>query len=181
MKTGFQVADVMTKKPISLSPKDTLQKCAQEMAKQHVGAMVLTEGNELKGILTEQDMVRKVVAKGVNPLELKIKDVMESDVKVISPEKDIFEALIMMKDLNIRHLPVVDGKNMIGFVTLKDILKIEPQLFDLLVEKFEIREAENKPLNSPREKEGVCNICGKYAEEIEEQDGIMVCDKCKEK
>ena len=90
----------------------------------------------------------------------------------------MFEALIRMRDLNIRHLPVVDDKKLIGLLTLKDVLKIEPQLFELLVEKFELREEGRKPLNKREPNEGICQTCGEYAGELKTKDGVMVCSSC---
>ena len=141
MKTGYKVYDCMTTKPISVSPDVSLEECAKIMAKDHVGALVIKENNESKGVITEQDIVRKVIAKGINPATKKVSDFMAKKLITINPNSDIYEALIKMKDSNIRHLPVVAEGKMIGLLTLKDILKIEPSLFDLLVEKFEIREA----------------------------------------
>ena len=85
-----------------------------------------------------------------------------------------------MKEKNIRHLPVVSDGKMVGLLTLKDILKIEPQLFDLLVDKFEVREEERKPINNLPEKEGVCQECGKYAEELLDKEGTLICPNCAE-
>ena len=64
----------------------------------------------------------------------------------IEGESDIYDALVIMRDENIRHLPVVNKGEMVGLLTLKDILKIQPALFELIVEKFELREEENKPV-----------------------------------
>ena len=73
----------------------------------------------------------------------------------------------------------MDGSKMLGLLTLKDILKIEPQLFDLLVEKFELKEEERKPINNIREKEGVCNLCGNYSESLTEKEGgVLSCKDC---
>ena len=71
-----------------------------------------------------------------------------------------------MKDLDISHLPVTSGEEMVGLLTLKDILKIEPQLFDILCEKYEIREEARKPITNPKKEEGICQICWDYAEEL---------------
>ena len=60
-----------------------------------------------------------------------------SSVVTISPEKDVFEALVTMRNNDIRHLPVVKGNELLGFLTLKDVLKIQPELFDILLEKVE--------------------------------------------
>ena len=144
MKTGVKASDAMTEKPITLSPDSNVQECAALMDKEHVGAILIKEDNHVRGIITEQDIVRKLVAKGENPLEKKLEEVMEKELITANPSIDIFDALIIMRDENIRHLPIVDDGNFLGLLTLKDILKLQPQLFDLLLEKFEIREAERK-------------------------------------
>jgi len=177
MKTGYKVCDAMTKKPVTVSPDLSLQECAKIMLDHHVGA-VLVHNNELDGIITEQDIVRKSVIKNDKPSVRKASDIMETVMHTIEPEKDVYEALMTMREKNIRHLPVVSNGEMVGLLTLKDVLKIEPQLFDLLVEKFELREEERKPINNQPEKEGVCQECGKYSDDLVEADGVLVCQRC---
>ena len=160
MKTGYKVYDCMTTKPISVSSESTLEECGKVMAKNHVGALVIKDSHKSLGVITEQDIVRKVIAKGVNPLGKKVREFMAAKLITISPNDDIYEALIKMRDHNIRHLPVVDKGNMIGLLTLKDVLKIEPSLFELLVEKFELREEKRKPIDRIIQKEGICQGCG---------------------
>ena len=178
MKTGYNVHDCMTTKPISVSPDASLEECAKVMVRNHVGAVVIKERHESKGLITEQDIVRKAIAKGINPLTKKVKDFMEIKLITISPHDDIYDALIKMRDSNIRHLPVVDNGKMIGLLTLKDILKIEPQLFELLVEKFELREATRKPINRIISNEAICQGCGAYVEDVKKVKGSLLCERC---
>ncbi|MEK6984336.1 MAG: CBS domain-containing protein [Nanoarchaeota archaeon] len=178
MKTGFKVHDCMTTKPISVSPDASLEDCAKVMAKNHVGALVIKDNNLSKGLITEQDIVRKVLAKGTNPLTKKVKDFMEKKLMTIDPNDDIYDALIKMRDSNIRHLPVIDKGNMIGLLTLKDVLKIEPQLFELLVEKFELREETRKPINRVISNEAICQGCGAYVEDVKKIKGSLLCERC---
>ena len=170
----------MTEKPIAVSPDITIQECAKIMSEQHVGAVLVKKNGSLLGVITEQDIVRKSVINNDKPSVRKASEVMETQMHTIEPEKDIFEALVKMKDKNIRHLPVVADSEMIGLLTLKDVLKIEPQLFDLLVEKFELREEERKPINNQEDEEGICQECGKYSDELVEKDGVLLCSRCKE-
>lgn len=179
MKTGIKVSDAMTEQPITISPDLTLKKSAQLMAKKHIGALIIKKNHKVLGIITEKDMVRKGIAKGKDSVKTKVKEIMNTKVNTIEPDKDIFDALKVMNDLNIRHLPVVQGKDMVGLLTLKDILKIQPDLFDLLVERFELREEERKPIYNVREKEGICQTCGEYAEKLYPKEGVMVCKSCK--
>lgn len=180
MKTGYKVCDAMTEKPVTVSPNASLQQCAKLMAQEHVGSLLIKEGNKVVGIITEQDIVRKSVVKNELPSNKKAKDIMETNLMTISPEKDVFDALTAMRDYNIRHLPVMDDETLVGFVTLKDILKLQPELFELLLDKFELREEERKPVHLTREKEGSCEVCGEYSEALVYSDGNMVCANCKE-
>ena len=177
MKTGYKILDAMTKKPVTVLPETRLQECAKIMAKEHVGALIIKRDNILLGVITEQDIVRKLVAKGVNPVDEKVEDYMEKKMETIGPEVDIYEALVKMGDLNIRHLPVVEAGEMVGLLTLKDILKIEPQLFDLLVERFVIREETRKPIHHMA-KEGICQGCGAFSDELNSVSGSLLCNVC---
>ena len=178
MKTGYKVYDCMTTKPISISSDASLEECAKVMASNHVGALVIKDNHHSKGLITEQDIVRKVLAKGINPLTKKVKDFMETKLLTISLNDDIYGALIKMRDYNIRHLPVVENGKMAGLLTLKDILKIEPQLFELLVEKFELREETRKPINRVIPNEAICQACGAYAENIKRVNRSLLCERC---
>lgn len=145
-KTGYTVADAMTTEPVMIAPHKTLRDAAKLMAKEHVGALLVGEGKSVVGILTEQDIVRKGVAASGNPAQRKVSSVMAKELLHTTPDEDIFEALRVMRDENIRHLPVMHEGRFVGLVTLKDILRIEPDLYEILAEKIEVREEERKPL-----------------------------------
>tara|TARA_Y100000034_G_scaffold24312_6_gene28354 strand:+ start:844 stop:1290 length:447 start_codon:yes stop_codon:yes gene_type:complete len=147
MKTGYKVCDAMTKKPIMVLPTTSIIECAKIMSANHVGSLLISEEKKILGLITEQDIVRKAVAQHNNLHKSKVEDHMEKRLHTIGPEVDIFDAIKMMGEHNIRHLPVMDDEEMLGFVTLKDILKIQPELFELMVDKIELREIENKPVD----------------------------------
>jgi signal-transduction protein with cAMP-binding, CBS, and nucleotidyltransferase domain len=177
METGYKVADCMTIKPITVSKDTSLVDCSKMMRDKHVGSLLVVEKGKLIGLITEQDMVRKAMAELLDPEKTVIEKVMVTELITITPDKDIYDALKMMRDYNIRHLPVMDRGQMVGFLTMKDILKIQPQLFDLIVEKIELREESRKPISA--EEEGVCDGCGNYAADLEEVDGSMLCSACR--
>ncbi len=178
MKTGVKVYDAMTTKPVSVSPDATLEECASVMNKNHVGALVVKDDHKSIGLITEQDIVRDVIAKKINPIGKRVSEFMEKKLITISPNADIYDALVKMRDENIRHLPVLDNGKMIGLLTLKDILKIAPQLFELLVEKFEIREQKRKPINRVIAREAICQGCGAYVEDVTKIKGMLMCERC---
>jgi len=154
MKTGIKVGDAMTFNPITVPPTATLKECAQLMEAKHVGSLVIKENGQLLGIATEQDLVRKGLGKLKYPSKAQVKDVMELNILSTKPEEDIADALQMMNDYNIRHLPVMHSKKFVGLVTAKDILKIQPHLFETLAETIELREEERKL-------KAACQSCGK--------------------
>jgi CBS domain-containing protein len=158
-KTGITVRDAMTKKPIKASPEDTIQQCARRMLKEGVGSVVIEENGILIGIISEKDIVEKVVAQGKDTINTRARDVMVKNLVTIDPDKDLYEALLLMGHEEIRKLPVVEGKNkLVGFLTSKDILKIEPALFDIFYGKMEaLREERDKPLKYHY---GTCSKCG---------------------
>ena len=146
LQTGFTVADAMTRDPVTITPSKTLRDASKLMTKEHVGALLVKDGSSIVGILTEQDIVRKAVSQGGNCSEKKVNEIMAESLVSTSPSEDIFEALRIMRDYNIRHLPVYAEGQFAGLITMKDILRVEPDLFEILVEKIELREIERKPV-----------------------------------
>ena len=179
MKTGYKVGDCMTMHPVTVQKETTLKQCADIMADKHVGSLLVEDKGKIAGIVTEQDMVRKGIAKLLDPAKTPISEVMEDELQTIGPEKDIYEAMKLMRDYNIRHLPVIDKGKFVGFLTIKDVLKIQPQLFELIVEKFELREETRKP-NLGSEEDDICDGCGIYSADLEEIDGQKLCQNCRE-
>lgn len=179
MKTGFLVGDAMTKRPISIAGTLTIEECARLMSERHVGSLIIVEGDKPIGIVTEQDFVRKVIAKGKDAKTAQVLDIMATNLLTVTPDLDIYDALVLMRDNNIRHLPVLHGKDMVGFLTIKDILKVEPQLFDLMVDRFELREESRKPIPEFNPTMGECEACGEFSRGLSRDGSAMVCKHCK--
>jgi CBS domain-containing protein len=144
MQTGYRVMDIMTNKPVTTSREMTLKDAAALLAKEDVNSLLLIENNNPVGIITDEDIVRRCVALGLDSKKLTVKDIASGNLTTIGPDKDVYEALTLMRENNIRQLPVVDNKKLVGFLTLKDILKIQPDLIDLWMENYEIREESRK-------------------------------------
>ncbi len=174
METGVQVGDAMTLKPITVGPNATLLACAQIMAKEHVGSLLVIENQKVLGLFTEQDMVRKGMLFDKPPSEISSKEIMETKLITITPDKDLAEAMQLLRDNNIRHLPVVHDGKLAGLLTGKDILKLQPDLFEIIANKIELREEDRK--NS----KGTCQACGNYADDLEDKEGELICEQCRE-
>ena len=183
-KTGISVGDLMTRNFIWVGPETDLKKCAKTMIKKRVGSLIIKDGDKLRGILTEKDIVWAVVKKSKKDLgKILAKDLMKRKVISIKPSADITEALNRIKRKKIRRLPVVENKKVIGMLTIKDILKIDPGLFELIVETHKIRE-ETEKLKKGKVKKGrrpgICQECGDY-ELLSKDGGGWICESCYDK
>ncbi len=168
----------MTRKPIEVSGDISIMECAQKMKKHDVGSVLVKKNGKLIGILTEEDLVYKIVAEAKDAKKTKVKDVMIKRLITIEPDKDLYDALVKMSNNDVRRLPVLENNKLAGMLTMKDILKIQPQLFDIIAENIQLREENFKPITVSGE-EGICQNCGKYTDKLIEHEGIMICSICK--
>jgi CBS domain-containing protein len=146
MKTGYKVYDLMTVNPVKVDSDDSTRDCAELMKKKAVGSLLVMKGNNFLGIVTDDDIIVKVVAKDLVPSKIKVKDIMTPKKNIISiePDKDIYDALVMMKEEDVRRLPVMTKDKLQGLITFKDIMRIQPDLFDTVSDSFELREQKRK-------------------------------------
>jgi len=187
MKIGIKVGDIMTRDFISVKPDSSIQDCAKIMIKKRVGSLVLQENNRLKGLLTERDIIWAMTKKPVEELKkIKARDLAKKKVTTIKPSADLYEALQKMRKSKYRWLPVVVKKDIVGFLTLKDILRIEPSLFEIAHSQgvFQIREEEEKLRRKEFRKkesirEGMCEECGNF-DFLYKQDGRLICEGCRD-
>src|SRR3989344_3634307 len=133
MKTGITVMDAMTRKPVSVTPETNIKESTQLMLEKHVGSVLVKEGEKLLGVLTERDLVR-MISSGMDPIKTKTKQIMTQKIVSISPEKDIYEAIVLMNKENLRRLPVMIKDRVIGLITVRDVLSLQPTLFELILD-----------------------------------------------
>ena len=117
------VNQVMNKNVLTADKSTSLQDAAQKMRELKIGCVIVTDGTNPIGILTERDFVTKVAAEG-RPLFTEISEVMTSPLITIDPEETIWEASEMMKEKKIHKLPVKENEKIVGIVTTSDIVRI---------------------------------------------------------
>ncbi len=177
MKTGYKVVDAMTTRPIVAEEFMSIQECACLMKKHGIGSLLIKARGKVKSLVTEKDIIHKAIVNALDVRQTPIGEIADKIRVTISPNRDIVEALNVMRENDVRHLPVMDSGKIMGFITMKDILKIEPQLFELIAEKFELREESSKPVNLGS-KEGLCENCGEFSEDLLELEGNRCCGEC---
>jgi CBS domain-containing protein len=95
----------------------------QLMVEKNVGSLLVTEGGEITGIVTERDYLRRVTLEGRTDAETRIGEIMSSPLVVVTPETSVDESMAVMTDRRIRHLPVVEDGRVVGLVSIGDLVK----------------------------------------------------------
>ena len=106
----------------SLRPDDSVFDAIKLLAEKSVGALIVMENGKLVGILSERDYTRKIALLGKNSRESKVRDIMTSNVLVVTPETRTRQCMAIMAEKNIRHLPVVDGSTVVGMLSIRDLM-----------------------------------------------------------
>ncbi len=115
------VQSVMKKEVVTISPEATAAEAAALLEEKGLRSLVVTENREVKGIITDSDFIFRVVSKGRDPNQTKVKEIMTANPKTVSPDLDVFEAVKIMEDLKIRRLPVVKDNKLVGILSVGDL------------------------------------------------------------
>jgi len=179
----ISVGDIMTRNFVSARPEASLHECSRIMAKERVDSLLITEKKHLIGILTARDILWAITKKsGLDLKKIRGMDIATKKLAVIKPSADMSQAIKKMRLLNFRRLPVLSNSEVIGVVTLKDILAIEPSLYAEMHSLMdEIREEERKVerAGAPWPLEGLCDNCGALSDLLKVNE-ILLCQDCRE-
>jgi CBS domain-containing protein len=107
----------------SLTPDATVYDAIDQMAQKGVGALLVMEGERLVGIVSERDYARKVILKGKASREIQVREIMSHPVICVSPEQTVEEAMALMTDKHVRHLPVVVAETVVGVISIGDVVR----------------------------------------------------------
>src|ERR1044071_5105738 len=130
----MKVQDILQKKSsdiFTLQPHQTLQQASQMLADKNIGALVVVnEQNHLVGILSERDIVRQLSKKGKDVGKLTVGDVMTTEVLIAVPDDDVTYLTNTMTNNRIRHIPVLQDGELVGIVSIGDVVKAQLDLYE---------------------------------------------------
>lgn len=117
----------------SISPEATVFEGLELMAKRNIGALLIVEGGQPVGIMSERDYARKIILEGRLSREARIRSIMTTRLVAVGPEVSVEEGMAIMTRERIRHLPVMDGDAVLGMVSIGDLVKatIDQQQFTI--------------------------------------------------
>jgi CBS domain-containing protein len=123
MTTVRQLLDQKGMTIWSIRPDVTVFDALAEMAEKDIGSLVVMDGGELVGIITERHYARNVVLKGKTSPATPVRDLMERRVVIARPDQSVEQCMALISEKRVRHLPVVEGKKVIGMVSIGDLVK----------------------------------------------------------
>ena len=171
------VKEAMSTNLAIIDPDLTILEAAKIMKKRKIGNVLVVQKKLPIGILTESDIIKKVVAEAKNPKEVPIKDVMTTPVIIIDSFVTLEEAMKTMGKCNVRRLPVVENNELIGIITQKDISRISPVLHEISRDWHDITIRDEmhyqKQIFS-----GKCEDCGILSTNLKNVDGKLLCESC---
>ena len=183
LRTRMVVKDIMSSPVVTLNEAATSNKVATIMDQNNLGCVIVTnQTGKPVGIITERDLVIRVIAKNLVPGTVKAKEIMTSPLVTIEPEATISEAARRMSRLEIRRLGVVYKGNIVGLISSRDILGVMPELIEIIQERTRLEgaaEAEENVEPEERPLSGYCDRCGVFSENLKDVNGQNLCEDCR--
>ncbi len=175
------VKDVMTSPVITINEDGIVYEAAKLMDKNDLGCIVVTDKKSKPvGIITERDLITRVLSKNLLSSKVKAKKVMTSPLLTIDPDEPLVEAARKMSRLNVRRLGVIYKGSLAGLVSSKDILAVTPELLETIQERAKIDKepAPEEEAPEPRPLTGYCDHCGRWSDALKEDEGQLLCEEC---
>ena len=137
MKTVQQVLHAKSGPVLSVRPDTTVYDALALMARHDIGALLVLDGDRLAGMFSERDYARKVILHGRSSRTMPVADVMTGDVVCVPPDFEIDTCLALMTDHRVRHLPVVEDGEIVGLVSIGDLVKAQIDEQRFVIEQLE--------------------------------------------
>lgn len=187
METEISVSDVMSRKLITADVSETAEAIGNKMAAGRIGCVIVTRDSQPVGIVTERDLVVKVISKNQQPSAVKAEALMSTPLITIPAEKSAELASREMVRHRIRRLPVVQGKKLVGIVTDSDLLSISTELSEILRDLIRQNNPQGEFAGTERDivtpgsfRQGICEVCQNFKESLINIDGTYVCSRCRD-
>lgn len=172
----------MTRSPVTVDPDESLYDCAKKMVRKRINSVPIVDHKKLVGFISQKDILWAIVKKRKKALSnIKATSISPKKVVTIKPTESVNTAISKMNKYKFDRLPVV-GKDheLVGIITVRDVLSFSPELYPELEEFARIREAQeklNRVKRGPVIKEGICEECG-TTDVLYRINGMLVCESC---
>jgi signal-transduction protein with cAMP-binding, CBS, and nucleotidyltransferase domain len=176
----LRVKDLMTRSIISISVNKSVMEAASVMTVEGLSSVLLKSENKIVGIITDHDIISRVVALGLNPKEVMTGEVMSTPLTSISEEASIEEAAERMRENKMRRLVVTNKVDIVGIIAESDIIRVAPEHHFLIRERSRLETLQNVVEPEIIRLVGFCEECKNYATDLRNVNGKWLCEECRE-
>ncbi len=177
LRTELQVREIMNSPAVTIEEDKTILEAARLMKESDVGGIVVINQEKPVGILTRTDIIEKLLADEKDPKETRVREIMTSPITTVDASTNIQEASKLMRNRRISRLAVMYKDKLVGMVSMRDLVRVTPELIDILSEKAMIEKGvvasrDSSPIT------GYCDSCGEWSDSLRETDGSYFCPDC---
>ncbi len=181
MEVRIPVKEIMTRAVVTIDISSDIQSLANKMVEHDVGSVIITDSKQPVGIVTERDIVKKIVSRDLKPSDLSIKELMTTPLITIPSTEDVTDAMHKMVKMQIRRLPVVERAKLVGIVTDIDLIATSVDMGNIFSDLIKMhRERIFAEEASQKIARGICEECGDNVDELFPVNGKLLCESCKE-
>jgi CBS domain-containing protein len=140
MKTAYPISSILFHKTSSLwtiAPEATVYDAIQLMAEKNIGALLVMSGGKLTGVFTERDYTRKVALHGKNSRQTQVWEILPKEFVSVMPDDSVEDCMKLMTENRVRHLPVLEGTNVVGIISIGDLVNWIISVQNFAIEQME--------------------------------------------
>jgi predicted transcriptional regulator len=164
---------------ITGEPDQNVVDAAKIMKKEDIGSVIICDQDKPVGIVTREDIINKVLASGMQPSKVLLKDIMSKNLVTTTPDSDISEAAKLMSKHKYERIPVISMGNLVGIISTREIAKVAPAALEVMTEHLRIEQGiEDHQEPEGQTTEGICDLCGNESDNLTKVNDRWVCDSC---
>jgi len=179
METRLAVRDVMTRTVVTAPPDMSAAEAGKKMVENRVGNILIVEEGKPVGIVSESDMVAKVISKNVKPGSIKLEQLMSQPLISTKSSDDINDAVLMMAQKKIRRLPVIDDGVLVGIITDADVIQASSEINQILDNLIQMNRENVLDRRDVIATQGECEECEEFSEDLRQDEGRLKCPRCR--
>jgi len=176
MNQEVEIHEVMTEGVIAIEKDKTIVEAANLLKEENIRGLVVVDNGEAVGVIVCRDIAYQVVAEGKDPQATDVSDVMSTDLIVAEEDELLDDVAMAMVRNSVSRVPVVRQDMLVGILTQSDIIRAWPGFAEVMHEEQEL-DAEASP--RPESRSGNCESCENYSEDLQEVDGMLLCEECR--
>jgi CBS domain-containing protein len=176
---NITVREVMNSPVITGRPEETARQIAKKMTENDVGSIVIVENNTPIGMVTDGDIIDRIVSAGLDPDKTKAIEIMTKPIYTVESEAQLVDAVKYMRKKKVKRVGVTYKGKIEGILSIWDIISITPELVEIFSERLNIETPLAESRRNPVLMAGYCDLCNRWSDSLIEVDGKYICEECR--